>query len=100
MWLVRWPGRRFFCARLDVRFFLSRSGCIVGRTRAGSPSSLAASSAGWTVGSALRALADTGSQFFDVVEDLAPLGHFREDFALRVHDCGVVAAKCLPDLWQ
>jgi hypothetical protein len=49
--------------------------------------------------SALRALPNTGGQFLDVIEDLTSFSHFREDLALRVHDCGVVAAECLSDLW-
>lgn len=50
--------------------------------------------------SALGALPNPGGEFLDVVEDFASLGHFGEDFALGVHDRGVVAAECLPDFRQ
>jgi hypothetical protein len=50
--------------------------------------------------SALGALANPRRELFDVIEDLASLGHLGEDFLLRVHHCGVVAAEGLPDLGQ
>ena len=48
--------------------------------------------------SALGALTDPRCELFDVIEDFASLGHLGEDFLLRVHHRGVVAAECLPDL--
>ena len=56
----------------------------------------------WKFGriSALGALADPRRELFDVIEDFASLGHLGEDFLLRVHHRGVVAAECLPDLGQ
>ena len=56
----------------------------------------------WMFGriSALGALADPRRELFDVIEDFASLGHLGEDFLLRVHHRGVVAAECLPDLGQ
>jgi hypothetical protein len=56
----------------------------------------------WNLGriSALGALANPRRELFDVIEDLASLGHLGEDFLLRVHHCGVVAAEGLPDLGQ
>jgi hypothetical protein len=56
----------------------------------------------WNLGriSALRALANPCCELFDVIEDLTSLGHLGEDFLLRVHHCGVVAAEGLPDLGQ
>jgi hypothetical protein len=50
--------------------------------------------------SALGPLPNPGGEFFDVIEDFASLGHLGEDFALGVHDRGVIAAECLPDLRQ
>ena|ERR1700730_1078863 len=50
--------------------------------------------------SALGPLPNPGGEFLDVIEDFASLGHLGEDFALGVHDRGVVAAECLPDLRQ
>jgi hypothetical protein len=56
----------------------------------------------WDYGriSALGALANPRRELFDVIEDLAALGHLGEDLLLRVHHRGVVAAECLPDLGQ
>ena len=56
----------------------------------------------WNLGriSALGALANPRRELFDVIEDLASLGHLGQDFLLRVHHCGVVAAEGLPDLGQ
>jgi len=56
----------------------------------------------WNLGqiSALGALANPRRELFHVIEDLASLGHLGEDFLLRVHHCGVVAAEGLPDLGQ
>ena len=48
--------------------------------------------------SALGPLPNSGGEFLDVIEDFASLGHLGEDFALRVHDRGVVAAECLANL--
>lgn len=48
----------------------------------------------------LGPLPNPGGEFLDVIEDFASLGHFGEDFALGVHDGGVVAAECLADLRQ
>lgn len=50
--------------------------------------------------SVLGALPDTGGEFLDVIEDVAPGCHFGEDFALRVHDGGVVTAEGLTDFRQ
>ena len=54
--------------------------------------------AGVQAGSALGALADASGEFFDVIEHLASLGHLGQDFALGVHDGGVVTTEGLPDL--
>jgi hypothetical protein len=51
----------------------------------------------WASASALRPLPYPGGEFLDVIEDFASLGHLGEDFALGVHDRGVVAAEGLPD---
>jgi hypothetical protein len=48
--------------------------------------------------SALGALTDASGEFFDVIEDLTPLGHLGQDLSLRVHDGGVVTAERLADL--
>ncbi len=50
--------------------------------------------------SALGPLPNPGGEFFDVIENFASLGHLGKDLALGVHDGGVVAAECLPDLRQ
>jgi hypothetical protein len=50
--------------------------------------------------SALRALPNASGEFFDVIEDLPPLGHLRQNLLLRVHHGGVVAPERLPDLGQ
>ena len=50
--------------------------------------------------SALRPLPNPGGEFLDMIEDFAPFGHLGENFALGIHDRGVVAAECLPDLRQ
>jgi hypothetical protein len=50
--------------------------------------------------SALGPLPNPGGEFLDVIEDFTSLGHLGEDFPLGVHDRGVVAAECLPDLRQ
>jgi hypothetical protein len=49
---------------------------------------------------ALGPLPNPGREFLDVIEHFASLGHLGEDFALGVHDRGVVAAECLSDLRQ
>lgn len=48
--------------------------------------------------SALGALADAGGEFFDVIEDLATLGHLPANLAVGIHHRGVVAAESLADL--
>ena len=47
--------------------------------------------------SALGTLPDPGCEFLDVIEDLAPVCHFAEDFPLGVHHCRVIAAEGLAD---
>ena len=50
--------------------------------------------------SALGALPDPGGELFDVIEDLAALGHLSANLLLRVHDRGVVSPERLADLGQ
>ena len=50
--------------------------------------------------SALGALPDPGGELFDVIEDLATLGHLSANLLLRVHDRGVVSPERLADLGQ
>ena len=56
----------------------------------------------WNLGqiSALGALANPRRELFDVIEDLASLGHLGENFLLRVHHGGVVTPERLSDLRQ
>src|SRR5215203_677879 len=50
--------------------------------------------------SALGALADSGGEFLDVIEDLATFGHLAANLLLGIHHRGVIAAERLADLGQ
>jgi hypothetical protein len=111
-WITLWPvvgplGIKYGCARnsgacAGVRVVCAQSGSHRG-TVAGvtcEPEVFCRKSTETWAGSALGTLPNASGELFDVIEHLTSLGHLGQDFALGVHDRGVVTAECLTDFGQ